>query len=192
MSVTIPGLIIPEPVGEPEVLAAKFGRSLRVQRYRHPDGRVDEYSHWHASVHPSIVFPVTKDRQVVAQWEFRYGVGYAVLEVSGGNPKAGQDVWKVAHDELRQETGYVAGELVLIHEDVLADPASLTFGQSFFLATNCVQEGDPVPDPGEYIQPILIPLQEWLGMIWTKRIKDQKTIAITMLAMPHLGFRLVG
>lgn len=184
-------LTIPEKVGEPEVLAKKFGRELRVQRYRHPDGKVEEYSHWHvANAHPSITFPVTVDRHVVAQWEFRYGVDRPVLEVSGGNRKPGQTLEDVARTELLEETGYAPGELILLNGEVFPDPASLTFPQALFLAKDCVYTGGRKLDYGEYIEVELITLARWFHLVWTGQIKDLKTIAITMLALPYLGFYL--
>ncbi|MBI4132351.1 MAG: NUDIX hydrolase [Candidatus Sungbacteria bacterium] len=188
MSIAVPAtLTVPERVGEPQVLASKFGRSLRVQRYRHPEGWEDDYSHWHADAYPSITLPVTTDRMVVAQWEFRYGIDRPMLEVSGGNRKPGQSAEDVAREELQQETGYAPGELILLNPEVYGDPASLTFPQALFLAMDCVCVGDPKPDRGEYIQIVKFPLTEWIGRIWAGEIKDQKTIAITMLALPHLN-----
>lgn len=181
-------LVRPEKVGDPEVLAKKFGRELRVQRYRHPDGRIEEYSQWHANAYPSITFPVTVDNQVIAQWEFRYGVDQHVLEVSGGNRKPGQTLEGVAQTELLEETGYAAGELILLNREVFPDPASLTFPQALFLAKDCVLAGEQKLDYGEYVKVVLIPLPEWLSMVLSGEIKDLKTIAITFLALPHLGF----
>lgn len=178
---------VPQKIGDPEVLASKFGRKLSVQRYRHPDGRVDEYSVWHSDAYPSIVFPVTVGGYVVAQEEFRYGVGRPVLEVSGGNRKPGQTLEDVALAELRQETGYAPGKLILLNGEVFPDPASLTFPQALFLAKDCILVGEPTTDYGEYIEVKLVPLREWFEMIWAGTIKDLKTIAITMLALPHIG-----
>ena len=182
------GMTIPEKIGEPVVLAKKFGRELRVQSYRHPDGKVEEYSHWHAAAYPCITFPVTTDGLVVAQWEFRYGVDRPVLEVSGGNRKPGQTLEDVARSELVDETGYTPGELILLNGEVFPDPASLTFPMALFLAKDCVPGEERKLDYGEYIEPVLFPLQKWVQMVWRGEIKDLKTIAITMLAMPHLGF----
>lgn len=183
-------LTIPEKVGEPEVLAKKFGRELRIQRYRHPDGRVEEYSHWHANAYPSIMFPVTTDGLVIAQWEFRYGVGIPVLEVSGGNRKAGQSLEDCARTELLEETGYAPGELILLNKEVFPDPASLTFPQALFLAKDCARVGEQKLNYGEYVEVELIPLMKWVSMVFSGEIKDLKTIAITMLALPHLGFSI--
>ena len=145
-------LKIPEKFGDPEVLAKKFVRELRLQRFRHPDGRVEEYSQWHADVYPSITLPVTVDGQVIAQWEFRYGVGRPVLAVSGGNRKPGQTLEDVARTELLEETGYAPGGLILLNGEVFPDPASLTFSIALFLAKDCVLAGEQKLDYGEYIE----------------------------------------
>jgi len=183
MSVTYP-----EKIGEPEVLAKSFGRMLRVQKYRHPDGEVREYSHWHAEGYASIVLPITRGGEVVAQWEFRYGAGQPILEVSGGTIKPGQTLKDVARAELRQETGYVPGELILLNGEMFSDPASLTYRQALWLAKDCNLVGKQDLDYGEYIETCLFPLEEWLEMIWSAKIKDQKTVAVTMLALPHLAY----
>lgn len=181
-------LVRPERVGDPEVLAKKFGRELRVQRYRHPDGKIEEYSQWHANAYPSITFPVTVDNQVIAQWEFRYGVDQYVLEVSGGNRKPGQELEDVARTELLEETGYAPGEIILLNKEVFPDPAALTFPQALFLAKDCILVGEQKLDHGEYVNVKLIPLPLWLNMVLSGQIKDLKTIAITLLALPHVGF----
>lgn len=183
-------IVTPVRVGEPEVLAKKFGRELCVQRYRHPDGRVEEYSYSHANVHPAITFPVTASGLVIAQWEFRYGVGRPVLEVSGGNRKPGQSLEDVARTELQEETGYAPGELILLNGEVFPDPASLTFSQALFLVKDCTFVGEQKLGYGEYIEVKLIPFYQWFEMIFSGEIKDLKTIAITMISLPHLGLSI--
>lgn len=159
-----------------------------MQRYRHRDGRIDEYSHLHADVRPVITLPIAMDGHVIAQREFRYGVGLAVLEVSGGNAVPAQPPERVAAKELEEETGYVPGRLIGLSQEVYPDPASVTFSMALYLALDCKPSGRQKLDAGEYIEIVSVPLPEWLRMIFRGDIKDLKTIAITLLALPHLGY----
>lgn len=189
---TLVTLVRPEIWGDPKVLARSFGRLLRIQRYKHPGGKIEEYSHWHAEnkngemIHPCMTLPLTTDGTVIAQREFRYGVNKWILEISGGNQKPGATLEDTARGELFEETGYVPGTLTKLQEIVYPSPASKTYSFTFFLATDCTLQGEQKLDYGEYVEVVLIPLDVWLHKIWAGKISDMKTIAITMLALPYL------
>jgi len=64
-------------------------------------------------------------------------------------------------------------------EDAIADG---------YVALRCKREGDLILDSGEVIKVKEMPLGEWLSFITRQGtiMTDAKTLAITLLALPHL------
>lgn len=138
---------------------------------------------------PTIIFAITANREVIAVKQFRHGAEEVLVEIPGGNPKAIDDTpEKVAERELEEETGYRAGEIILLGKrPVWFEPCSYKVGFHPVLAKDCVKVGDQELDETELIEFELIPMDEWLAMIHSGVIHDSKTITVTFLALPHLG-----
>ncbi|TSC64440.1 MAG: hypothetical protein G01um101491_277, partial [Parcubacteria group bacterium Gr01-1014_91] len=55
------------------------------------------------------------------------------------------------------------------------------------IALGCAKVGEPKPDENEFLEVVLVPLTEWVGMLSNDVVRDPKTIATTMLALFYLG-----
>jgi len=168
-----------------EILFEKYGKKWLKRDFRLPDEEVASFYCFGGSV-SVIVFPLTKDNEVVAIEQFRFGANRMLIEIPGGN-KGDSTSEDCAIKELAEETGYVPRK-IHIFKEVWIDPASVTVPFIPALATGCKKTNKTSFDRMEVIcKTVLIPLKKWQDMILTGEINDSKTIATTFLALRHLG-----
>lgn len=183
---------LPEKVGEPTVLAKKYGKALISQLFTDPkkEGRTVEFCLFHWPVVPSIVMPVTPDNSVVAVRQFRYGANKVVIEFPGGNPKPGQTPEDVAFAEMEDETGYVSRAVIRLGPPIFFEPAFNVAPYHPFLAVDCIPTGKQNLEREENLEVVVMPLKTWVDMVVKGEVCDSKTIAMTLLALPYLGIEL--
>lgn len=178
-------------IGEPKVLAQKFGLSFFLQKFEDPyKESVQEYVQIGTIPFICIVMPITVDDQVLAVRQYRRGADKILLELPGGNPKTSvQPRQEVAEEELFEESGgYIAKEMVMLSPDPLwSEPTILPTPFYAFLALDCVQTNKKVElDEGEYIELVKIPLAEWFELCMSGSITDSKSMTVTFLAQKTL------
>ena len=87
--------------------------------------------------------------------------------------------------EAEEETGYRLGEIRKIFEAFMS-PGSVTEKLHFFVAeyepSMRVGSGGGVPDEGEDIEVLELPIDQALAMIGDRRIVDAKTIMLLQYA----------
>ena len=179
-----PGLNF-RPDGPPiELLPRKFNKTLLNQPFVNDDtGERREMILFDAGPTPSIVLPLTADLEVVAVRQFSGGAGKITLELPGGNsknPNATSE--ETAREELLDETGYQAEELIFLYTKSWFDPCNYVIGYNSFLARNC----RPVAKPREKVEVELIPLKRRINLA-LYQIKDSKSVVTTFRALPLLG-----
>ncbi|PIE24757.1 MAG: NUDIX hydrolase [Planctomycetota bacterium] len=93
----------------------------------------------------------TEEERLVLVRQFRHGPEEFTLEIPGGAVDPGEDLLEAGLRELREESGYVAGEAKLLGA---VNPNPAIFGNSCgtVLATGCRPEGELILDAGEDIQ----------------------------------------
>ena len=167
----------------------KWGRHIFEQTFTFPDGREADFFVFDnvGTSKPVIVFPLTKNREVIAVKQFRYGANAVVLEPPGGSTEPGQTTEETLQAELVEETGYRPGTIVSFNRELWFEPASTRVTYVPFLALDCVFEKEPTPDQNEVIEVVTIPYDDWIELIYSGGIKDDKTIAVTFLV--ELYFR---
>ena len=180
-------LIAPQVVSV-NVLYKKYGKIVVEKTFLLPNGETIEYLLWGGAIVPSIIFPVVFTEtgvHVLALRHFRYGANAFVVEVPGGCPNSGEDFERVTRRELREETGYEAEKIVRLggSEPIWFEPAACNTPYIPVLALGCKKVGEPKPTADEVVETLLIPFKEWKQMIRDGRVRDGKTIALTMSAI---------
>lgn len=130
------------------------------------------------------IIPVTPAGEVVMVRQYRHGTGTITLEVPAGMADhEGEITAEAAARELREETGYVAREVIHLGS-VEPNPAFLNNQCHSFLAVDVIQSAEIELDGGEDIAIELIPLDDIRGMIADGRISHSLTIcAFTFLEL---------
>lgn len=156
---------------------ARF-RVERVQ-HRHADGAT------RARVvvrHPGAVtiIPMVDAHHVCLIRNYRVAVGQTLVELPAGTRDCpGEPPLETARRELREETGYQAGQLEPLHAFYLS-PGILDEQMRLYLATELIA-GPAEREPGEEIDNLITPWDEAIGMVANGTIQDAKTIVGLLL-----------
>jgi len=156
------------------------GKLLKVHRdaVRLPDGSrgVREYIR-----HPGAVaiVPLFDDGRVLLERQFRYPHGREFLEIPAGKIDPGEAHLDTAKRELREETGYEAGEwtrLGVLHPAIAYTDEAI----EIFVAKKLTLRGRRL-DAGEFLETQIMKFEEAVNMIRDGRITDAKTVAALLM-----------
>lgn len=144
---------------------------------------------WYGKRWPVLVFPVTKDHEVIAVRQFRAGANDFTIEVPGGLPKpVGNEIpEQTAEREFREETGYQPEKMINLGVQPFMEAPSLNLRIVMFLALGCHKVTEAKLDAGEDIEAMLIPIETWYEKVFKGEILDGKTIAHSLLVLPYLA-----
>lgn len=179
-------------IGETKVLAEDHHKALLREWFLDPhENKPIDFSLFGStkSARPTIVFPLTVHIEVVAVRQFRPAANQIVLELPGGEPHSeatDNSASAVGRRELMEETGYGPGKMIELAPLAYFDPGFTAIHYYPFLALNCCKMRKQKLDPGEYIEVVIMPFQEWLRMIFQGVIIDNKSMAVTLMALPHI------
>ncbi|WP_374193067.1 NUDIX hydrolase [Streptomyces sp. AV19] len=137
--------------------------------YLQPDGRESDWDVLDG-VPTVAVVALTDDEQGVLVRQFRPGPGRVLAELPGGQVAEGETVEHAAARELLEETGYEAGSLEIAMCTYLASYA--THMRYAVLARGCRRVGNPKPDPEEFLEPVALPLPEYVAHLLGGQLTD--------------------
>ena len=153
--------------------------SVRVDRVRLADGTeaVREVAE-----HPNavVIVAVDSDQNLLLVRQYRFAVGQELLELPAGLIEDGDAPVATAQRELREETGFSAGELTELGH-FYAAPGGMTECLYAFLGTGLTH--DPLDaDDDERIELVRMDFREAVEMARVGGFHDAKTIASLLLA----------
>ena len=126
-----------------------------------------------------VVVPVDAHDNVLLVRQYRYPVGLDLLEAPAGMVEDSETAEECAQRELREETGYGAGELRPLGGFWLS-PGYCTEFMHAFLARDLVHSRLE-PDYDENLTLVRLPLSDAVSLIRKGEIQDAKTICALLL-----------
>lgn len=153
------------------------GRLLEVHRdvVRLPDGSLGAREYIR---HPGAVAIVAlfDDGNVLLERQFRYPQGREFIEIPAGKLEPAEPHLDTAKRELMEETGYVAAEwtrLGVLHTAIAYTDEAI----DLFVARKLQKQGSAQLDAGEFVETLVVPMDEAMTMVRDGRITDVKTVA---------------
>ncbi|MCH8848893.1 MAG: NUDIX hydrolase [Chloroflexi bacterium] len=153
--------------------------SVRVDRVRLADGTETVRE---VAEHPNavVIVAVDDDQNLLLVRQYRFAVGQELLELPAGLIEDGDAPVATAQRELREETGFSAGELTELGH-FYAAPGGMTECLYAFLGTRLTH--DPLDaDDDERIELVRMGFREAVEMARAGGFHDAKTIASLLLA----------
>jgi ADP-ribose pyrophosphatase len=175
--------------GEERVLIKNHGKRVVEQDFVYPDGvKTDPWLLFDGEKVPVIIFPYTDDGSVVLVRQFCHAANSFVLELPGGCQEPGQSLEDAVKIELRQETGYVADQIVRIGaaEGIWFEPHNHRVRFFPYLALGCRRVGEPTLDPTERLIVEITTIADFLEMVASGEVSDSKTITTSTLVFQKL------
>ena len=130
------------------------------------------------------ILPVDAERRILFVRQYRHAAGRELLELPAGTLNSGELPETCALREIREETGYAAGNLTKLGEFFLA-PGYSTEYMVVFLANGL--KHDPLPgDQDEFITVQPIPIDQAYRMALNGDVMDGKSLAALLLARPYI------
>lgn len=142
---------------------------------------------WREVVHhpgATAIIAVTDDNKIVMERQFRYALGQPLLEIPAGKLDKREDPLHCAQRELEEETGYTASEWLPLGV-IATSPGFCNETLHLYLAKGLTM-GTTNWDPDEYVDIEYYTVSELMKAIQEESIKDSKSLAAIMLALPHL------
>jgi len=147
--------------------------NLEVDEVELPDGSISkrECIRHHGG---AAVLYVTGERVLLVK-QFRYLYGKEIYEIPAGKLESGEDPANAAKRELKEETGFVANDLIPFLK-IYPTPGYTDEIIHVYLAKNCYLDSQKL-DEGEFLNVSLVKINDVLKMIKSGEICDSKTVS---------------
>ncbi len=147
---------------------------LYLDEVRLPNGH---NSHREVVRHPGASAVIVTDSKgyVVLEKQYRYPVNEVLWEIPAGKLDNGEDPLKCAKRELKEETGFVAGEWKRL--GYIYTTPGFSDEKIYLFFANELKKGNANPDEDEFVEIKLFSKDEVECMIMENEIVDSKTIA---------------
>lgn len=160
--------------------------NLRVDTVELPDGRTAKREIVEHKDAVAIV-PLVDTTQVVMVKQYRQPAGQVLLEIPAGVMDDGENPGGSARRELMEEIGYAPGKLTQMFSTYLAPGYSEEMLHTFLAEDLTPARADM--DDDEFIEVVIIELDDAVGLIRSGEIKDAKTVCGLLMAQRIIAGR---
>ena len=159
--------------------------ALRSDRLRLPGGAVKDPYYVVERPDAAIIFPLTREGEVVLVRQYRPPLERMELGLPAGLVEEGEKPEAAARRELLEETGFSGGEWEPLGS--LASSPSLKDNWAYlFLARGVEQTAEPDPDEHELVEVVRVPLEELRNLVHSGKIVSSSGVAAIMLALERI------
>ena len=131
-----------------------------------------------------VILPVTDEGKILFVRQYRVGSAGELLELPAGMVDDGEDPDPAAARELREETGYEAGEIIRLG-GYYASAGYCSEYMHAYLARDL--KWNPLPqDEDEFISNISMSVEEAYAAAESGQLEDAKTICALMMAQKYI------
>jgi ADP-ribose pyrophosphatase len=157
------------------------GKKLRLELHKLRNEETEKIHTREIVVHRGavVVLPMIDENTVLLLRQYRYAVRQTLVELPAGTLEKNEDPMNCAGRELLEETGYLAGRMMLLGS-FFASPGILTEKMYAFAALD-LEQNQQALEEGEEIELAPTPWDEAIEMIRDGRIVDGKTIATLLM-----------
>lgn len=120
------------------------------------------------------VLPLDGENVVLVK-QYRFPIGEYLLEIPAGRLDPGENPADCARRELLEETGYNIKEHKLM--TLFCSSPGFTDEIIYLYCAEVEKVADPAPDAGEFLETVILSLNEALEMVRSQTIRDGKTIS---------------
>lgn len=147
--------------------------NLKVDTVEMPDKK---YSKREIVEHPGgiAIVAITSQDSMVLVKQYRKAVESFLLEIPAGKLELNEEPKETAIRELKEEAGLESDKLTYISE-FYTSPGYSDEKIHLFLAED-LRKVDYIPEPGEFLEIVELPIEELTKMVKTGEIVDSKTI----------------
>ena len=130
------------------------------------------------------ILPIDAEGRILFVRQYRHAAGKELLELPAGTLDVGELPENCALREIREETGFAAGNIIKLGEFFLA-PGYSTEYMVVYLANEL--HHDPLPgDQDEFITLEAVPIEQAYEFALDGVLQDGKSLAALLLARPYI------
>lgn len=138
----------------------------------------------------ATVFTLLPGDLVLLVGEWKHGTEIISLVTPTGNPSQGETLMDAGRREFEAEVGIKLSEIIPLSTKPISSSCrqtTETFIPFLGVVEKPVTRGPSSLDETEYIQAVLMPLQEWMELIDRGLVQDAYAVVVTHLALRKLG-----